>query len=122
MEHFLTNEQRIILKETHRSIKEKHLADRIKAILLLDMGLNFYKRAEGLVIDVSTTYRYLNTYQNKGLDSLIKTNYKSGAGKLSKEQESQLKEHLQDHVYPDAKSIVKYIGQTLWNNILCQKA
>ncbi len=91
MRHFLTNEQRTILKETHRSIKEKHLADRIKTILLLDMGLNFYQVAEGLVIDVSTIYRYLNTYQNEGLDSLIKTNYKGRDGKLSKEQETVVK-------------------------------
>jgi len=112
MKQFLTNEQRIILKKTHRSIKEKRPADRIKAIMLLDMGWDFYQVAKALFIDVSTVYQYLHTYQNEGLESLIKDDYKGGTSKLSKEQESQLKEHLEGRVYPDAKSIVKYIEET----------
>lgn len=112
MKHFLTNEQRTVLSETHRSVKEKRFAYKINAILLLDKGWNFYQVAEALLIDVSTIYRYLNIYQNEGLDCLLSDNYKGGTGKLSKEQESQLKEHLESRVYPDAKSIVKYIEET----------
>ncbi len=111
MKQFLTNEQRIILEETHRCTKEKRSADRIKSIMLLNMGWNFYQVAEALFIDVSTIYQYLHTYQNKGLDNLLKDDYKGGNSKLSKEQESKLKEHLQDHVYSDAKSIAKYIEE-----------
>lgn len=111
MKHFLTNEQRSILFETHRSVKEKRSADRIKTILLLDKGWNFYQIAEALFIDVTTVYRYLNIYQNEGLDCLLKDDYKGGTSKLSKEQESQLKEHLEKHIYPDAKSIAKYIEE-----------
>ncbi len=111
MKQFLTNEQRIILEKTHRSTKEKRPAYRINAILLLDKGWNFYSRADALFTDVSTLYRYLNIYQNEGLDRLLSDNYKGGTGNLSKEQESQLKEHLENQVYPDAKSIVKYIEE-----------
>lgn len=111
MKQFLTNEQRIILEEAHRSTKEKRPAYRIHAILWLDMGWNFYQVADALFTDVSTIYRYLNTYQNEGLSSLLKMNYKGGTSKLSKEQETQLKEHLENHVYPDAKSIVEYIEE-----------
>ena len=46
------------------------------------------------------------------MDSLLKDDYKGGTSKLSKEQESQLKKHLESRVYPDAKSIAKYIEET----------
>ena len=124
MKQFLTEEERIILKQTHLSTKEKRSAYyevtrfceagsyKINAILLLDKGLNFYQVADALLTDVSTVYRYLNIYQNKGLESLLSDNYKGGTGKLTKEQESQLKALLQQHIYPDSKSVVKYIEDT----------
>jgi len=112
MKNFLTNEQYDLLKKTHRSTKDKRSADKIKAILWLNKGWNFHQVADALFVDVSVIYRYLNTYQNEGLDSLIKNNYVGGKGKLSKKQEFQLKEHLKTTVYPNAKAIAKYIKET----------
>ncbi|MBU1261694.1 helix-turn-helix domain-containing protein [bacterium] len=67
----------MIFKEAHRSTKEKRSADRVKAILFLDKGWNFYQVSEILFTDVNTIYQYLHTYQNKGLNSLLADNYKA---------------------------------------------
>lgn len=112
IDKFLTNDERLILEEAHRASREKRQADKIKVVLLLNKGWDISIVAEALLIDKATVYRYLNTYQDEGVNRLIGSRYKGGISKLSPQQGSQLCRHLKDHTYPNTKLIVKYIQET----------
>ena len=54
MGDFLTEEQVKVLKLTHRTIKDKKLADRIKAILSLNSGHEYSQVATILLLNIPT--------------------------------------------------------------------
>ncbi|MDR2539110.1 MAG: hypothetical protein LBC45_00550 [Chlamydiales bacterium] len=59
--HFLTPNQRDILKARHRHESNKRLCDRIKTILFLDKGWTYEAIAEALPLDEDTTRRCYKT-------------------------------------------------------------
>lgn len=71
MPGFLTDEQVEILKQAHRTIKDKKLADRIKAVLSLNAGYEYSHVARILLLDEVTLRRYVKQYQEKGIDGLL---------------------------------------------------
>jgi hypothetical protein len=54
MKNFLTEELQSRLKLRHRTEKNGRVKDRIKAIILSDMGWTYLKIAEALLIDDET--------------------------------------------------------------------
>ena len=56
---FLTEEQVMALKQAHKTIKDKKLADRIKAILSLNAGFSYTQIATILLLDEVTLRRYV---------------------------------------------------------------
>src|SRR3989338_7550861 len=112
MQHFLSETEQMILKEAHLAAREKRHADRIKTILLLNNGWSYEQIAKALLLDDATLRRYLQLYQNEGLDALVENRYKGKPPKLTEEQCAALKTHLQQIIYLSAKPIVAYIAQT----------
>jgi transposase len=102
----------MILKEAHLAAREKRHADKIKSILLLNDGWSYEQIAKALLLDDATLRRYLKLYQDEGLDALVESHYKGKHPKLTEEQCTALKTHLQDVIYPNAKSIAAYIAET----------
>jgi len=101
------NEEKELVK-LHKTIKEKRLADRVKSIILLGSGHTHRQVAKILLLDEKTICRYKALY-NAGLDHLLKWEYKGKTTNLSPEQEKELRDHLENHLYATSKEITAYI-------------
>ena len=62
-----------------------------------------------LGLDDNTIYRYEQAYHQLGLVRFLDDHYVAYAGRLSEAQEQALATHLDDYLYPDAKSIAAYV-------------
>ncbi len=121
------NEEKELIR-FHKTIKEKRLADRVKSIILLGSGYTHRQIAKILLLDEKTICRYKALY-NDGLDHLLKWEYKGKTTNLSPEQEKELSEHLENHLYATSKEIAAYIKtkyyvdftheNTICNNYRC---
>lgn len=105
----LTEEQVTQLKHAHKQTRDKRLADRIKAILYLHYGLSYPEIAKLLLFDEVTIRRYVKQFKEKGIDGLLEYRYTGGKSRLTKEQETELKEYLKDNTKRTAKEVVAYI-------------
>lgn len=108
----LTAKQIQELKSTHRALKDKRSADRIKAVYLLGTGRTQADVCEVLMLDEGTLRHYVKRYKEGGIKDLISNRYFGGSGKLTSDEEALLDSHLQDVLYLDAKSIAGYIWKT----------
>ena len=112
MAQFLTLKQKRALEKAHKKERNRRYADRIKTILLLDLGLSYDKIAQYLLLDDQTIRNYETRYKSNGIDGLISDNYVGCVSRLTPEQEDQLKIHLRENTYIAAKEIVEYVKQT----------
>ena len=78
-EYQLTAEQIASLKALHRIQREKRLADRVKAVLLLGTGWTTQQVAEVLLLDEKTVRSYFAHYINAGEKGLAQLNYQGKA-------------------------------------------
>lgn len=97
------------LEALHKKIKDKRIADRIKCVVALSKGFSFQQIEEILLIDERTARRYFEIYKEKKEDGLLILNYKGRAGKLTSIQEEELKDHINNNLYPKASDIADYI-------------
>ena len=109
MPGFLNDEQVLVLKQAHRQIKDKKLADRIKAVLSLNRGMDYRELAAVLLLDEATLHRYVKQFQVKGLDGLLEYRYSGGQTKLTSAQEFELKGFLQQNTQRTAMAVVKHV-------------
>lgn len=111
MGEFLTDSQVAELKQAHKQVREKRLADRIKAILYLNYGLSYTDIAKLLLFDEVTIRRYVKSFKENGLNGLLEFHYTGGQAKLTKTQERELKSHLIEspHIYLTAKGVVSFV-------------
>ena len=108
----LTHNQRKKLRRRHRKEHDRRLADRIKAILLLDEGWTYENVAKALLLDDQTIRNYEKTFSQGGISELLKTSYKGGESKLNTDQEAELKAHVSDKTYHSATAVVAYVEKT----------
>jgi transposase len=109
--NFISKKDLKILEEMHLASSDKKIADRIKAIILLNEGWTYNQIAKALLLDTRTIYRYREIYEQKGVDGFWDNNYKGGFCRLSPDQLSILKNELTENIYSDAKKISTYIYQ-----------
>jgi len=109
MPDFLNEEQVVVLKHAHRTIRDKKLADRIKAVLSLNRGMDYAELAAVLLLDEATLHRYVKQFRDKGLDGLLECRYSGGQTRLTVTQEQELKIFLKINTHRTASSIVKHI-------------
>jgi transposase len=108
----LTNEESQALKAVHRKTKERYAADRIKVIVLLGSGWTLEEVSEALLLDSETLRNYLSTFKKGGVEALLERHYKGGPAKLTIEQLTSLKQHLQEVTYLAVAAIVAYVKKT----------
>lgn len=108
---FLTEEQVQVLRQAHKTIRDKRLADRIKAVLSLNSGHDYSQVASILLLDEVTLRRYVKSFKDKGLGGLLEFHYTGGQAKLTQAQELELKTHLAEgsHIYLTAKEVADYV-------------
>jgi len=105
----LTSKEINSLRTTHRSCRDKRLADRIKAVVLLGTGWTIAATAEALLLDEETVRKYVRLYQQGGLDCLLTMHYQGSLPKLSPEQIEALDKHLMENTYIRVQDIVAYV-------------
>lgn len=105
----LTEEQVAILKVTHKQTRDKRLADRIKAILMLHFGFTYEQIKIALLLDEVTVRRYEKQYKAKGIDGLLEYRYHGGKARLTTLQQQELEQHLLSHTFTTAKQIGDHI-------------
>ena len=82
----LTTEEIRSLRGLHRRCKDRQLADRIKAVVLLGTGWTVIDTAEALLLDEDTVRSYRQTYQQGEKDLLLTVRYQGSDPKLSPDQ------------------------------------
>lgn len=108
----LTDDQVRDLKLTHKQTREKRLADRIKAVLMLHFGFTYEQIKQALLLDEVTVRRYVKRFKEKGIAGLLECRYSGGQTRLSLMQEKELKIFLRDNTKRTAKEIAEYIYTT----------
>jgi transposase len=111
-EYQLTADQLASLKALHKTLREKRLADRVKAVALLGTGWTVVEVAEALFLDEKTVRSYFAHYTNAGEKGLVQLNYQGKAPLLTVAQQEELAEHLDANTYLDSKSIAHYVDKT----------
>ena len=113
MENFrLTKKQIDALKAEHRKQRDRRLADRVKAIVLLGTGWSVSAVAEALLVDEKTIYNWLEKYQHGSIDELLALNYQGTEAKLTETQQQELIKHLDENTYLTSKDIRHYVQKT----------
>jgi transposase len=111
-ESYLSAEERAVLRGLHKQTRESRVADRFKAVLMRDKGMECAEIAGPLMLDDSTLRNYLSVYQDQGIQGLSNWGYKGGNNrKLSQAQEKELTQALQKHTYQTAQEIVIHIQE-----------
>lgn len=111
MKGFLNDEQVAVLKQAHRGLREKRLADRIKAVLYLNYGLGYRQTARLLMFDETTLRRYIQKFQEKGIDGLLEMRYVGGSSRLTSNQETSLKRYFKQHTALTALAVANHLAK-----------
>ncbi|KKR81306.1 MAG: Integrase catalytic region [Candidatus Daviesbacteria bacterium GW2011_GWA1_41_61] len=114
MPEILTEEEVLVLRKAHKQVRDKRLADRIKAILMVHRGFTYPQIIAALLLDETTIRRYVKSFKQEGLSGLLQFHYTGGHPRLTKTQELELKNHLAEgeHIYLTAKEVARYIKST----------
>lgn len=112
MNSFLSQEEVLSLKSAHRSLREKRLADRIKAILYLNYGYTYSEIKKLLLLDESTITRCVKRFKGKGVDGLLELHFSGGKTKLTKIELGELKNHIieNEYIYLTASHLKRYVN------------
>jgi transposase len=106
---FLTISERASLVEQYKRSKDKKLANRINAILLLDKGYGVLEVSTILMLSGGTIRSWFARYCEGGLDLLLKDEHHGRARILSVHEEEKLDELLQEKIYSSTKEILALI-------------
>lgn len=109
MKDFLTPAQVKELRFAHKHIRDKRLADRIKAVVSLNAGFSFEQIAAVLLLDEVTLRRYVQLFQEKGMEGLLEYRYQGSKSKLSNTQLVSLEKYLTTNTLTTASQIRDYI-------------
>ena len=101
----LTDKEIAALKAVHRKQRDRRLADRIKAVVLLGNGWSVSEAAEVLLLDETTIYHWLEKYQQGGTDELLTLCYSGKACSLTEKQQQELAQHLDENTYLTSKEV-----------------
>jgi len=84
---------------------------KVTVLIMLHKGYTVSTIEDILAIDDNTIYRYVRGYYKVDLATYLSDDYVPFSGRLTKEQEKQLGDHLDEYLYPDAKSICAYVKE-----------
>ena len=84
---------------------------KVTVLVMLHKGFSVSDVEDILAIDDNTIYRYVRGYLKVDLETYLSDDYVPFSGRLTEEQEKQLANHLDEYLYPDAKSICAYVKE-----------
>jgi len=93
-----------MLRVLHRTLRDKHLAYRVNAVILLDSGWTAAEVAQALLVDETTVRNWFQRYQQGGQEELLAMNYRGKKPSLRTEQQAELAKHLDENIYLDSNA------------------
>lgn len=106
MEKILTPEQITELRTKHRAERDRRVADRIKAVLLYDMGWSYGSIAQALLLSDEAIKKHIKDFVEA---QKLKPTNGGSQSKLTDAQKAELKEHIDCNGYTEARMIKQYI-------------
>jgi len=94
----LTAKQLAALKTSHKTLREKRLADRVKTVALLGSGWTAQHVAEAFFLDEKTVRAYFTHYRNSGEKGLVQLNDQGKAPSLNIAQQKEFAENLDENI------------------------
>lgn len=76
---------------------------------MLNFGFTYFQISQALILDEVTLSRYVERFQEKGIDGLLEYRYTGGRSQLTLIQLEELKTFLVDNTQTKAKDIVSHI-------------
>ena len=110
-EFFLTDDQLTELRHCHRRERNRKVAYKINAIILLGTGWALKDVESALLISDDTLRSYLDKYKSGGIAKLTQTDHKGSASFLSEDQQKALIQELEREIYLTTHSIVAYVKE-----------
>jgi len=101
----LTTDQIAMLRALHRTLRDKRLAYRVNAVILLGTGWSAAQVAQALLVDETTVRNWFQKYQQGGKDELLSMNYLGKEPSLTTEQQAELAKHLDETISLDSNAI-----------------
>ena len=112
MQILLLATERNLLKQRHRSAKDKRSADRIKIILLLDKGHSSSDIAAILLLDEDMIHEWMKKYKSSStISDFIKENYTAFYGKLDSQELAEVRGYFREHIITDAKRVIVFVKE-----------
>lgn len=99
------------LEYCYKKAEYKRYANRINTILLLHKNYTYQQIEDILLLDKKTIKRYKKIYEKLGIDGLLQNNYKGGQSRLSRDQERELIEHLEENLYSTSSEVCRYVKE-----------
>jgi transposase len=106
MRNILTDEQALELRLRHRTERDGRIRDRIKAVLLYDMGWSYEQIAEALFLSDEAIKKHIKDFEKA---QKLKPANGGSQSKLSECQKLELSQHIDATGYTEAKEIRQYI-------------
>lgn len=111
MPKLLTDNQVQELKQAHRAVRDKRVADWIKAIIMVNDGYEYEEIRKVLLLDESTVRRAVKRFKDRGVNGLLETKYIGGNNKkLTAKQEEQLRRFLEINTQRDTLAIQEHVN------------
>lgn len=112
MEYKLSPEDYKQLKALQRNTKlSRRRYRKVTVLVMLHQGFSVEMVEGALGLDDNTIRRYWEGYEEKGIETYLADHYVPYSGKLSDEQERQLSEHLDVHLYLEVKPIITWVKE-----------
>jgi transposase len=110
----LTADEKKILKELQKSVRERWQYVRVTALIFIDAGYSLQAVQEILGIDDNTVYRYIDIFleSNRDIESLFDRNYslsRNNASKLTLDQLELLRAEVESNLYTTSKEISTWV-------------
>ena len=110
MTNFLSTQQQEELELALKLERNAKYSDRIKCILLLNVGESESEIAHFLFMSLSTVENYYQRYQSGGVKELINDNHHGSKCYLTDQQLLELSDHLDVNLYMTVAAIREHIS------------
>lgn len=116
----LNEQTRQHLRFLQKTNKDKKVFIKVTVLLMLDTGFSAETISESLGIDDSTVFRYQKAWVESDLPTYLEQKYLPYSGKLSKEQEGELKLELCQNLYICSQEVVAYVEHAFSVSYTCE--
>ena len=97
-----------LLRQIQRNTSDRIEYVKVSCILFIHEGISPERAAFLLGVDLSTVYRYINSYKSKGLE-FLQINYEGYKGKLDDDQILKLTSELQSKLYLTSEEVIEWL-------------